>query len=231
MGRPTALTWILAASLGVALLVIAFLLGRGSAGQVTELAGPVAIIRERAPAPTAAHEPDVAPRVDAPAPRPALPAAAPLPARAVDPVQADPPRAADSAPPPTSGATASLRDYFARIDAIQVGPATGSDPRAFANELLAASMSGDTSRFDALVKELGEAHARIAALTPPPEAAAHHRALLAQTAQAKAMMTKLGAALAKRDPSALSTMADEAQRMQSAAQALEQEDKALRSRL
>jgi hypothetical protein len=224
----------LGGALVLALVVIAFLLGRESQRgpappTVSSVAAP--ILEHPRAAPPAPPPPAAAPNVapPAPAPAPAAPPAAPTPAAAA----VDDPSGA--APPPTRGASpeqterAALRAYLAVVDSIQVGPA--GDPQAFAQELANAAMGGDTSRLDALVRELGDAESKVAAVSPPGAAAAHHGALLAQLRQSRAVLSDLSRGLARKDPSILGRVAGQAQSMQAAATALEREDKQLRARL
>jgi hypothetical protein len=221
----------LGGALVLALVVIAFLLGResqrGSAPPtVVSVAGPI-LEHPRAALPAGSPN-TVAPSPPNPPPG-APPGAPPTPAAAMvdDPSGAAPSTARGASPEQTE--RAALRAYLAVVDSIQVGPS--GDPQGFAQELANAAMGGDTSRLDDLVRELGDAESKISAASPPAAAAAHHGALLAQIRQSRAVLGDLARGLARKDPGILGRVAGRAQAMQAAATALEREDKLLRARL
>jgi len=196
MGQSNKVTWILAGGLVVAIVVIAFLLGKQSSAPV--------------PAPPVAAY--------APAAAPVAPVAPGAPSVPVAPVAAAP-----------GGDKAALQAYFAQVESIQIGPA--GDANSFAQQLITASLKGDTSDIDQLVRDLDRAESNVRAIAAPAAARAHHEALLGQISESKQMMAKIAKALGKGgDPSALSDMAGAARAMQAKAEVLEREEKALKQR-
>lgn len=150
---------------------------------------------------------------------PAAPASAQAPA---------PPLATD--PPGGPDATSVARDYFASVQAIQTfGPA--GDTGEFANKLLVASMNGDSSGFDDLIKVMQDGSARVQAITPPACCVEYHHQLLGMLAESVEMMRGLKAAIAKNDAAALTSLAASGSSLQTRANALDAEAKRIKKAL
>jgi hypothetical protein len=166
--------------------------------------------------------------VPVPTPAPATPVPTPPPA-AVPAVQAPAPAIPATTAPPTSGEAAAVRAYFAQIQAIQTLDLTG-DAGEYANKVLAASMTGDSSGFDDLVRAAESGAARARAIAPPPACAAYHRQLLAMLGDSIAMVRGLKSAIGASDSAALGALAASGMSLQSRANALEAEEAAIKTR-
>jgi len=179
--------------------------------------------------------PPVAPMPTAVTPAPsAMPSVMPPPmATAV----VTPPPAVEMAPmpalgaqPPAGDARAAARDYFARMQAIQ-SVASTNDTSEFANKLLSASMTGDASGFDDLVKVMRAGAARARAISPPACCVEYHQRLLGMLAESTRMVEQLEAAIGKSDSTALTALAASAGALQTRANALEDEASQIKARL
>jgi hypothetical protein len=188
------------------LAVLAFLLGRESARKDTAAGPPVAFV-----APPAAPSP-AAP----PTPEPA-PEARPLPDDHAQP------------PPQDAEVRAAVRQYFREMDQAQDQGSIG-DPKDFAQKLLTGMMSGDTSGFDQVVRAANVGLAKARTLAPPQPCASYHQQMLKLLEQTTAMLVKLRGALQNKDPGAAATIASDANSLKDAAEALEQQEKSIKSR-
>jgi hypothetical protein len=130
---------------------------------------------------------------------------------------------------PASSEAAAVRDYFAQMQAIQTVSPT-NDTGEFANKLLTASMAGDTSGFDDLVKvaEAGASQAR--AITPPAACADYHQKLIAMLGESVDMVRTLKRAIATNNSTALTALAASGTSLQARANALEDEAKLIKTR-
>lgn len=219
----------LAAALVVSLLALAFLLGRASAvpgGQV--LPGQSTRFHVgAAPPPQAASS-------GAPEPTPAV--ASTIPAFSGEPVG---PLVVESSPvtEPTPGverspeATAAGRvaAYFARIGRIQgAGGLTGG--AAGAQQILTATLQGDSSELDRLVAEAERTRRELGTVQPPAECAAYHATLLRLMGDSGALLGDLRAALLGEDSSRLATLASKAMALQTSVEELKAMEQELRRR-
>lgn len=213
----------LAGALGLALLAIAFLIGR--------LTAPPAAITMAAPAPGI---PPVAsaPAADdgslEPATTSSLPAAGDGEASMPTPDLALPSRLDIPAPPTidaagpagsrTSPEATPIAAYFQQVDGMQdmgVG-----DPQAFAASMLKSVSSGDFSAFDDLLGKARAQRQRLQAMTPPRACGEHHRLALSLSADSVTMLERLKAALMKGDSMALMTIATEGRALETQANQL-----------
>jgi len=219
---------------------VCYLLGRESARRrapvavVTQASEPSALPAAEPPAaaapplPTTATPPASAPAAAAPAEAPAI--AMPSRAAARDDAPALPAirtRAADGA---IGGEAAAARDYFARMQTIQtVG--TGNDPNEMANKLLTASMTGDSTGFDDLIRAAQTGAERVRAITPPACCVAYHEHLLALVTDGVAMVQQIKRAMASNDAGALAALATSGASLQNRATALENDAAQIKARL
>ena len=212
----------LAAALGVSLLLVAYLLGRQSqsgdrvapaplarpaAAQARSAATPPTVVRT-APEPT--QEPAVWPTVGV--------------ARSAQPesptVSVQPPA------PARRSARPEVDAYFSRIEQIQLSGVSAS-PEA-AQTMLNAMLQGDSTSFDRLLAdaERGEREAR--GITPPPQCAAYHAALLDLLHESRALLVDLNGAIGAEDPSRLLALGARAAELQRKGEALKEQEQALR---
>ncbi len=212
----------LAGALGLALLAIAFLLGRISAKpavvavatppaamaaapseSVAILPSPVAAISEASNAPLPVPEPthswalgrEIASTVTAiAAPAPTLPRLAP---------SADQPQ---------------IAAYFNQVDRIEDMGA--GDPQGFATSMVQSMSSGDFSGFDELLSKARAQRQRLQSISPPRACVEHHRLALTLSGDSVAMLERLKAALLKNDPTALMAIATEGKTLETQANQL-----------
>jgi len=189
----------LSVSLGVSLLVIAFLAGR--------LRTPPPVVgNESQPA---VAEPSIARK---PQQLPADVQDTPLPSKAEALVHEPslPPRGPVQALPPTVQPV--IQAYFAKIDSIR-SPGAG-DPMTFAQGIVGGLQAGDTSGLDSLVSSAKLALAQATSVQPPPVCAEYHRRLLESLSESVAGMDKLRNTLKKGDVGDLAALAAQFQASQ-----------------
>jgi hypothetical protein len=205
----------LSSALGLALLAIAFLLGR-------ILATPTVVTIAAPPSNVAALEPLPPALATEPASLAVVPETSNLPIPLTEPAVFPGPGseiAPNSAPePPRSSAAAErqqIASYFARIERLEdVG--TG-DPQAFANSMLQSMTSGDFSGFDDLLSKAESQRQRLVSITPPRACREHHRLALALSGDSVAMLERLKTALGKGDTTALLAMASQGRTLETQA--------------
>ncbi len=211
----------LAGALGLALLTIAFLIGRLTAPLVAATSispspwsapSTSASPRPEATAePTTVASPFVAPGVEASNP----PDTAATPDSRLNVVS---PSAVGAAAPPGSTPSteaSQIAAYFQQVDGMQdmgVG-----DPQTFAASLLKSVSSGDFSAFDDLLGKARSQRQRLQSLSPPRSCGEHQRLALSLSANSVTMLERLKAALMKGDSMALMTIATEGRALESQA--------------
>ncbi len=218
----------LASALGLALLAIAFLMGRISAKPtvVTVAAPPAEVVVapvESAPPPpaSAASAPETG-NTPVPVTEPtgswtpgreiaptAAFAAAPTAGPASAPIKA-------SVPAPTD--QPQIAAYFNQIDRIEDMGA--GDPQAFATSMMQSVSSGDFSGFDDLLAKARAQRQRLQSIQPPRACVEHHRLALTLSGDSVAMLERLKAALVKGDSTALMTIATEGKALETQANQL-----------
>ncbi len=205
------LTVVLGAALVIALMTIAFLLGR-------ESKPPVTSERVIVEAPGA---PEVAERLPPPPRSPEPPLVAPE-------VSSDPAPAV--APSPADGTSvAQVVAYFAKVDRIQAGP-NGLSADAFAQQLIADASAGKAEGFDALFSDLDRMSSELAAITPPEPCRAYHQLSISAVSDARTMVGSLRDAFNSGDMSKLGQLSAQAQASQATAKQLEAERAAIEKR-
>ncbi|MEM9728648.1 MAG: hypothetical protein AAF997_08690 [Myxococcota bacterium] len=139
------------------------------------------------------------------------------------------PNDAASKPPRSVPASPTeMSDYFEQMDAIRAGEEMG-DPNAFAMGIVRSAFSGSTEGISSLVDDTAEIQSKMQAITPPAEAADYHEASLAALAQGKALMEDLQRAIETQDVQRLSGIAAKAKALQSTTRELELREQQLRS--
>ena len=197
----------LAGALALALLAIAFLLGRISAKPAVVAVTAPTVGGGVVAAPSEAIPSD-------PASEAALPETSSEPLPVIEPSGLAPPVAeiASAAAPSVSRATGStdqqqIAAYFNQVDRIE--DMGGGDPQAFAASLVQSMSSGDFSGFDDLLAKARAQRQRLQSIPPPRACVEHHRLALTLSTDSVAMLEKLKAALMKGDTTALLTISTE----------------------
>ena len=181
------LIWILGIALVIALMTIAFLLGRDSRSPETT-ATPVA------------KEPRIATEGE----QIVITNDAPTEARVE--------RKGDEITISNDGVVEVVA-YFAKVDRIQAGPA-GMSADAFAQQLAAEASQGKVQGFDELQTDLERMEKELRAITPPPPCREFHELTLSSAADAKSLMLDLRRAFAGGDTSNVQALAIRAQAAQ-----------------
>lgn len=224
----------LSASLAVALIVIAFLLGRESArGPAAETTMPAPLVVKPEPAVEEVEQrrwprwADLDEWEDVEAP-----------AFAAEPVgerlehrpdgtlllsnrgsTADAPRVTSDSTGSSTGSAVS--DYFLRMDLIQSESGAG-DPNTFAMGLIKAGLGGSTSGFDRLIADTQRMEEQIRSVAPPPSCEGYHDANLKALAESRNILEDMKTAFARREFSQITAIAQQAGTLQVKAKALQE---------
>lgn len=206
----------LASALAVALLAIAFLLGRISTRP--------AVVTVVAPTPIVASS-EVAPppiNIEPAAPAPSSIGATLLPESPAN-VPSTTQRSAApafAAPPGTSPSPdrQQIAAYFTQVDRIE--DLGAGDPQSFANSMVQSMSSGDFSGFDDLLMKARTQRQRLQSIAPPRACVEHHRLALTLSGDSVAMLERLKAAMVKGDTTALLTIASEGHTLETQANQL-----------
>jgi hypothetical protein len=217
----------LSVSLGAALLVIAFLVGRmtgTSSGQTPQ--SPIVIEHEtpREPTPLPVR-PAEQPGLTVPDVHSSLPPGAALVREPQAPVY-QPQVQFETRPGPHEPDTKSaIVLYFAKMDAIHV---EGSgDPETFAQGILDGIERGDMAGIDSLVANAKSALAQATAMQPPPRCAEYHRRMIEALSEAAVEVAKIRDAIKTSDANALTAIAPQLQTTKQKIYALDQMKKQL----
>lgn len=210
----------LTAALGLALLTIAFLLGRITAKPA---AAPIATVpvespRATSPAPTSPSLPttvsDLPPSEAEP---PTSPVTGPLESRNLGASQSQPATVVGptESPTRTPPGASQISKYFAEVERLE--DLGGGDPQAFANSMMPALSSGDFSGFDELLAKAQSQRQRLLSIAPPSQCAEYHRLALALSADSVTMLERLKAALMKGDSMTLVAIASDGRTLEAQA--------------
>ena len=235
----------LSVALGMALLAIAFLLGRESTrtAPAADTAVPETVPTVPASAPQPAPRPELdwealeareAVAADAPAAGPAVGAApierverrkdgtlvltnAPHEERSA--LASDPPNDHNQAEL-SSGTREAVAAYFERMDVIRSEEGAG-DPNVFAMGLIKSGLGGASSGFDRLIDDTERMEKEIRSVVPPTMCQGYHEANLEALAESREMLESLSAAIAARDIGQLEQIARQASLLQRKTEALQ----------
>ncbi len=217
----------LGGALVVALLALAFLLGRQTAAPAPEPA-----VADAEPAPPAADPVEPGPLA---APE-AFPAAPPTPEP--EPTLAAQLELAPEAPGPPARATvtaepderAAVASYFAQIAQVEAAVRTWGDPQQLAMQLVQQATQGNRRGLDELAATARQARETLRGVTAPPACLEHHAESLALLDAAVDLLTRLGPALAAQDFTALQALTDQGQALETRTKRLQAIEADLRSR-
>jgi len=232
----------LCVGLGVALLVIAFLLGRESATTVPRQAVPATASRPAGVEPDAAErstkkersrrwpawadlnddDPSddgaaesrrgVLERVDVHPTDGSAPT--PNPARPRPGTRQDAPAASAS-----DSQVLSAGAYFQEVDLIESEEGAG-DPNAFAMDLIKGGLGGATSGFDQLIEDTKLMEQEMRSLTPPASCESYHKASVDALVESREMIERMKRAIVGRDIDELNAIALQSKALQRKARAL-----------
>lgn len=208
----------LGGALGLALLVIAFLLGRLTAPPAAP--SPAATTAALTTSPTiAAAEPLTAPAPTSPdvSGPTSEPSSTAIPAASTPEIMT----ATAASTATASGVPAEpaqITAYFAQLDRLEDMGA--GDPQAFASSMMQSLSTGDFSGFDELLAKARNQKQRLQSMTPPAACVEHHRLALALSGDSVTMLERLKAALMKGDSMALMGIASEGRTLEAQANQL-----------
>lgn len=243
---------LLLGSLLLALLALAFLLGRMSSQQPAALAAtatppvraetPTSLPLQvgQVPPPSRPEVPSAPPPAPAASPAsasvaPAAPPPAPPPAPLASPPAVPPVVPAPAAPPaapspvPKAADAPELRRYFEQIDRVLAHTAGMGDANQHATELLQQSMNGDSSGFDRLQSETRQALGALRQIRPPSRCGDYHRLLLHQLEESLTLVKELRSASSSLDTSGLQSLAARGHTLQAEADRLKELETRLRA--
>ena len=129
-----------------------------------------------------------------------------------------------TADPSTAGTNASdpasVDAYFQRVDAIR-SSSSATDPNAFAREVLSATMKGSTDAFDQLVEDTQRMRDEMASLDPPAACLAYHHESIKALDDSRAILETMKTAIQSGNIGMLTQVTRQAGLLQSRAETLE----------
>jgi len=129
------------------------------------------------------------------------------------------PSAAVKAPPEQQGT--SVGDYFQQVDLIHSEEGAG-DPNAFAMDLIKGGLGGATSGFDQLIADTKQMEREMHTLTPPVSCASFHEASIEALVESREMLERMKRAIVSRDIEQLNAIALQSKTLQTKAQAMKE---------
>jgi hypothetical protein len=207
---PRSLLIALGAGLGMALLALAFLLGRETAPRAKSVAASRATGNDKDAPTSPALEPSHVASLAPPSAEPETQAR-----------ESSTPYAATSSPgtPTTRAAVdpnlrAAVTRYFSELDAIEAVAKTWSDPQQLAMEIVQQSATGDSHGLDNLVVTQRQARERLRAVVVPDVCREHHALVAALMDEAIAMLNRLRQAVTAGDLDALQAITSSAHELE-----------------
>lgn len=226
----------LSVALGVALLLIAFLLGRESAGSSAGVAtvAELAAVERGAEEESGRRWPKWADLEDLDEKEPQVRDSAGAVVQRVERqapdtfavtksgTRAQSPRSAatQTGSPPAQGGGA-VAAYFQQIDVIHSGEGAG-DPNSFAMSLIKSGLGGSTSGFDQLIADTEHMEKEMQAVRPPPSCERYHEASIDALVDSRQMLERMKNAITGRDIAALNAIALESKELQRKADAIKE---------
>jgi len=134
------------------------------------------------------------------------------------------PKATGNAPTDRGGAA--VANYFQQVDLIHSEEGSG-DPQAFALSLINPGLRGSTSGFDQLIKDTKRMEQEMRQVTPPPSCQSYHEASLEALVESGQMLETIKRAVTRKDMAQLSAITHQAQSLRAKAEAIEKMRKQL----
>lgn len=122
-----------------------------------------------------------------------------------------------------------VRDYYVQMASIQSAGPTG-DPMELANKLLASAAGGDSSGFNALIKDVDNGIARAQQVHVPAACQEYHQRVLEMLGESGRMLRTLQSSIARQDTDGLGALAASATSLQSRADSLNAQARQIRAR-
>ncbi|MEM7434771.1 MAG: hypothetical protein AAF436_06425 [Myxococcota bacterium] len=127
---------------------------------------------------------------------------------------------------PNSG-NLSVSGYFDQMDSIRAGEEMG-DPNAFAMGIVKSAFGGSTDGIAKLQEDAAALEQKMQAIKPPPACATYHAQSLEAVAEGKALLEDLEAGIANRDIQRLTAIAGKAKALQATTAELQAMERQLR---
>ncbi|MGB3052363.1 MAG: hypothetical protein WBB42_15285 [Polyangiales bacterium] len=116
---------------------------------------------------------------------------------------------------------ASVAAYFQQVDLIHSEEGAG-DPNVFAMDLIKGGLGGATSGFDQLIADTKQMEREMQSLTPPSSCESYHEASLEALVESREMLERMKEAIVGRDIEQLNAVALQSKTLQSKAQAMKE---------
>ncbi|MEM7137383.1 MAG: hypothetical protein AAF500_12425 [Myxococcota bacterium] len=121
----------------------------------------------------------------------------------------------------------SVSGYFDQMDSIRAGDEM-ADPNAFAMGIVRSAFSGSTEGIAKLREDAAALEQEMLAIKPPPACATYHAQSLEAVAEGKALLEDLEAGIVNRDIQRLTAIADKAKALQASTAELQAMERQLR---
>jgi len=128
-------------------------------------------------------------------------------------------RAEPQDPPPEQN-TATVSDYFRAVDAVRSEQGAG-DPNTFAMGLIKAGLGGSTAGFDQLIDDTERMELEMKQIRPAPGCEQYHQASIEALAEGRELLDDLKTAISERDIQGLTTMARRAGELEAKAKSMD----------
>jgi len=99
-----------------------------------------------------------------------------------------------------------IMDYMYSVNAILVANKNQTEPNAFAQQIMTATMNGDTTAFDNLIINYQNTKTQISALSPPPECKDYHDGCMGIMDRGIGMLEEIKGAIKSQDIDTLLAM-------------------------
>jgi hypothetical protein len=116
---------------------------------------------------------------------------------------------------------ASVTAYFQQVDLIQSEEGAG-DPNAFAMDLIKGGLGGATSGFDQLIADTKQMEREMRSLTPPVSCESYHKASIEALVESREMLERMKDAIVGRDIEELNAIALQSRTLQGKAGAMKE---------
>jgi hypothetical protein len=116
--------------------------------------------------------------------------------------------------------TTTVSDYFRAVDAVRSEQGAG-DPNTFAMGLIKAGLGGSTSGFDQLIDDTKRMELEMKQIRPAPGCEQYHQASIDALAEGRELLDELKTAISNRDIQGLTTMAQRAGELEAKAKSMD----------
>jgi hypothetical protein len=122
--------------------------------------------------------------------------------------------------PQPGQSTATVSEYFRAVDAVRSEQGAG-DPNTFAMGLIKAGLGGSTSGFEQLIDDTERMELEMKQISPAPGCEQYHQASIDALAEGRELLGDLKTAISERDIQGLTTMARRAGELEAKAKSMD----------